>query len=462
MATMPVEEGFYITSPFGQRSGEYAGMHWGTDFGHDGGSGGYPIFATKDGTVQYAGPASGFGQWVTIDHPSENGGGYSVYGHVIPEVSPGQPVREGQRIGRINPDPNSNGGVAPHLHYEFHRYTWAQPGGDRLDPLATVLNGAVWPGQTPAPREEERMGTIFGVDVSEHQDGMSLVQAKNEGIDFCIVRTTDGTYRDRCYRSHVDDARQAGMVLAAYHYLRNPSEGTSIRQQVDASLDVMGGDHRLPMWLDCETDAGLHPDHIRECKRLFEEAGIRVVGVYSYIPWWEGRVVGGEPDTHEFGAVWLAAYGQNPTGPPRAIYPGDQADKWNYPLGNQLPAIWQYGSAGLVAGREVDINAFRGSVEQLQALFYSGTVPQGGNTMSLFGHEQVAALNDAKIAAQEANQKLDHLISLMEYVAGQLGPWPQLGQNSKGENLTLVDGVAAARRDIANIQQQIQIILKGK
>ena len=50
----------------------------------------------------------------------------------------------------------------------------------------------------------------------------------------------------------------------------------------------------------------------------------------------------------------------------------------------------------------------------------------------------------------------------MEYVAGQLGPWPQLGQNSKGENLTLVDGVAAARRDIANIQQQIQIILKGK
>ena len=82
--------------------------------------------------------------------------------------------------------------------------------------------------------------------------------------------------------------------------------------------------------------------------------------------------------------------------------------------------------------------------------------------MSLFGHEQVAALNDAKVAAQEANRKLDHLIELMEYVAGQLGPWPQLGQNSKGENLTLVDGVAAARRDIANIQQQIQIILKGK
>lgn len=85
-----------------------------------------------------------------------------------------------------------------------------------------------------------------------------------------------------------------------------------------------------------------------------------------------------------------------------------------------------------------------------------------GGPVSLFGHEQVAALNDAKVAAQETNKKLDRLIQQVEYISGQLGPWPQLGQNSKGENLTLVDGVAAARRDIANIQQQIQIIMKGK
>ena len=306
------------------------------------------------------------------------------------------------------------------------------------------------------------MGTIFGVDVSEHQDGMSLVQAKNEGIDFCIVRTTDGTYKDHCYRSHVDDARQAGMVLAAYHYLRNPSEGTSIRQQVDASLEVMGGDHRLPMWLDCETDAGLHPDHIRECKRLFEEAGVRVLGIYATASWWESKVDGGEPPTQPLGAVWVAHYGQDLKGPPGALYAQRDKSVWGYPLGDQTPVIWQFGQRGVVNGYEVDVNAFRGSVEQLRALFYSGTVPQGGNTMSLFGHEQVAALNDAKIAAQEANRKLDRLTELMEYVAGQLGPWPQLGQNSKGENLTLVDGVAAARRDIANIQQQIQIILKGK
>lgn len=31
---------------------------------------------------------------------------------------------------------------------------------------------------------------------------------------------------------------------------------------------------------------------------------------------------------------------------------------------------------------------------------------------------------------------------LLEYIAAQLGPWPQLGQNAKGQNLTLVDWAA--------------------
>ena len=44
------------------------------------------------------------------------------------------------------------------------------------------------------------MTVRFGIDVSEHQDGLSLVRAATEGIEFAIVRTTDGTYCDRTYR----------------------------------------------------------------------------------------------------------------------------------------------------------------------------------------------------------------------------------------------------------------------
>lgn len=144
---MPVERGFYLTDGFGYQAWR-GGTHWGNDYGRDGGSGGFPIFAAQAGTVTAAGPASGFGQWVNVDHPTEAGGGLTVYGHIIPEVRLGQQVQAGERIGRINTDRNTNGGVAPHLHFEVHRYVWSQPGPNRLDPTPW-LDGALWPGEKP-------------------------------------------------------------------------------------------------------------------------------------------------------------------------------------------------------------------------------------------------------------------------------------------------------------------------
>lgn len=151
MVTMPVDKGFVVTSGYGPRAG---GFHYGIDFGLAGGSGDRPIYAVKDGTVTRAGSASGFGRWVTVDHPASNGGGETIYGHVVPEVTAGQSVKEGQRIGRIDPNQSTNGGVAPHLHLEWHRFSWVAPGPDRLDPL-TKLAGAKWPGATTVPKEDK-------------------------------------------------------------------------------------------------------------------------------------------------------------------------------------------------------------------------------------------------------------------------------------------------------------------
>ena len=282
-------------------------------------------------------------------------------------------MREGQRIGRINPDSSTNGGVPPHLHHEFHRYGWAQPGPDRFNPMTTVLRDEKWPG-TSSPTVAPG-GTIFGVDVSGHQDGMSLKRSADEGMKFAIILTTDGTYRDRCYRSHIEDAKASGLVTAAYHYLRNPAEGTTVRQQVDAALSVMGAQKR-PVWIDVETSLDLHVNHIRECKRLFEAAGVRVIGAFSYVPYWEGMISPREPDSAEFGAFWVAAYGANRTGPPSTIYPGDSHAQWTCPLGNQKPILWQFGSKAQVAGFTVDINAFRGTTDQLRALFYGASTPK--------------------------------------------------------------------------------------
>lgn len=233
--------------------------------------------------------------------------------------------------------------------------------------------------------------TIFGIDISEHQDGLSLKRARAEGIEFVIVRTTDGTYKDRCYASHVEDAEAAGMLISAYHYLRAPKEGTTIPQQVEASIQVMGA-KRYPIWIDVESPAGLTGEDVRACKREFEARGVQVIGVYTYVPYWE-NMPGGEPNMTGLGALWVAAYGRNPTGRPSTIYPGDGASQWDYQLGDCKPLLWQYGSRGQVAAYEVDVNAYRGTREELARLF-QGTQERTQTVDVILGYDRAHVKQD--------------------------------------------------------------------
>lgn len=461
MTTMPVPKGFIVTSGFGPRAGGY---HWGTDFGKEGGSGGQPIYAVRDGLVTRAGNASGFGKWITLDVDAEHGGGLYVYGHIIPEVTVGQRVIEGQRIGHINPDSNTNGGVAPHLHFEHHRYVWSQPGPDRLDPMQNVLAGARWKGE---PTKAKNMSTIFGVDVSEHQDGMSLKQAKREGMDFAIIRLCDGTHVDRVFRSHLADAEQAGMLTSTYWYLRAPSEGTSIAQQVDVIDRQMGGRRDLPVWIDVESVDNRFPpsdprhyllrgEDVWEAKRELERRGYHVPGVYTGRWYWE-RMPGGEPSMDGLGYLWVSSYGRNLTGAPRALYDGDGGDAhpgWSYPLGNRKPDILQYGSNAHVAGRIVDINAFRGTREQLAAIFNGGAQLQ--EELDMNAVERIKAFISGYLGPQ-----IDALQDVWTQLRGPKGKgWQQLGQDSQGRNLTLVDAVASIRHQLVEIEKKVDNLSK--
>lgn len=454
MVTHPMKQGTYqVSSGYGPRWGSF---HAGLDFAAPIGT---PIYAAADGVVvegkeRYN--VSGFGSWIWLDCQDSVGKDF-IYGHVKHDgilVKAGDRVRAGQQIGVVGNEGQSTG---PHCHFEV----WGSPGrlgGAHQDP-APYLAGAAQPGEAVARPVGKQGGTLHGVDLSEHQDGMSLKRAASEGIDFAIIRTTDGTYKDRCYRSHLEDAESAGLVTAAYHYLRNPSEGTTVAQQVQASLEVMG-DKKRPVWIDVETPAGLHVDHIRQCKQEFERHGVRVIGAYSYVPYWEGRISPHEPDSHEFGAFWVAAYGQNRTGSPRAIYPGDRHQQWDYPLGNQKPAMWQYGSNAQVAGYTVDINAYRGSRAELSALFTGRPAPNEEPSEEEMNklYRQITAFISGYLGPQ-----IDAIQEIWRQLRGPGGKgWPQLGQNERGQNLTLVDAVAAVRQQLTQIQADLDELKRRK
>jgi murein DD-endopeptidase MepM/ murein hydrolase activator NlpD len=97
-----------FTSGFGMRWGT---THYGVDIANRIGT---PILAVADGTVIEAGPASGFGLWVRIQHAD---GTVSVYGHVDSfSVHEGQQVKAGEQIARMG---NRGYSTGPHLHFEI-------------------------------------------------------------------------------------------------------------------------------------------------------------------------------------------------------------------------------------------------------------------------------------------------------------------------------------------------------
>jgi murein DD-endopeptidase MepM/ murein hydrolase activator NlpD len=148
-----------ITSPFGPRGG---GFHTGCDMAFQGDTVNRPVYACAGGTVQYAGEAQGYGGpdpagWLVIDHPGEDGGGCTEYGHIVREVDAGQRVEAGQRIAHINGDPNTNGStpdyqMAPHLHLAVMPAAY-DPNG-KIDPVAW-LEGARDPASLPEPGDTE-------------------------------------------------------------------------------------------------------------------------------------------------------------------------------------------------------------------------------------------------------------------------------------------------------------------
>jgi murein DD-endopeptidase MepM/ murein hydrolase activator NlpD len=100
-------------------------FHYGIDLA---GPLGTPIYAAGDGVVLRAGPASGFGNWVVIQHTD---GDVTIYGHMrYFFVHAGQAVTAGQEIAVVGAEGDATG---PHLHFGVMQGRFQGP---YVDPVA--------------------------------------------------------------------------------------------------------------------------------------------------------------------------------------------------------------------------------------------------------------------------------------------------------------------------------------
>lgn len=132
----PVPLSFNSTSDF--QSAERPN-HKGVDLSASGANG-KPIFAARDGKVVAAGRASGFGNWIVIEHDVNGKKVSTVYGHMYDNgvfVKAGDTVKAGQRIGLVGNNGDSSG---PHLHFEVWDGSPIGGGGKPVNPAPMLYN----------------------------------------------------------------------------------------------------------------------------------------------------------------------------------------------------------------------------------------------------------------------------------------------------------------------------------
>jgi murein DD-endopeptidase MepM/ murein hydrolase activator NlpD len=136
-------------------------QHTGVDFAAPRGT---PVWATADGTVEFAGVRGGYGNAIEVRH---NSGITTLYGHLqgfAASVRKGTRVSQGQTIGFVGATGYATG---PHLHYEFklagiHQDPMrvALPKAEPLDPkyLSSFKSAAQLQGQQLALLRDAQFG----------------------------------------------------------------------------------------------------------------------------------------------------------------------------------------------------------------------------------------------------------------------------------------------------------------
>lgn len=240
-----------LTSPFGPRWGT---MHNGVDIATGPGA---PIYAFADGIVSQSGPASGFGQWIVIDHNIDGKHFATVYGHLFPEdllVKTGEQVRAGQQIAREG----YNGQVVPsgpggsHLHFEVRDGGLAgtpvdpQPwldkavnptaGGERTESVDAPTVG-LSPGKPLPP-----LPSSVGSEVNQQRDAIKVMRAVHQA--FPNVVTIGGWRPYDPFPDH-PSGRGIDVMIPAYSSTAGQDFGTQIKDWLYANRGELNIDYMI-------------------------------------------------------------------------------------------------------------------------------------------------------------------------------------------------------------------------
>lgn len=229
--------------------------------------------------------------------------------------------------------------------------------------------------------------TVYGIDSSDFdwaRGSFDVAAMARDGIAFLTAKATESTgIKHVHYGEALNRARAAGIeLLGAYHVVRS----TDVRAQVRHFLGYL--DEQTPWWARhpgffLQVDLELWPyDHVSPATGKAFVAELRR---------WTDKLVVLYASRGQYGdsldgidvPLWNANYGSNLVGPYRGLYPGDGSSRWA-PYSGRAPMLLQFGSQATIGTQPTcDINAFRGSYDQLKAIIE-------GDDMALANEERDA------------------------------------------------------------------------
>jgi GH25 family lysozyme M1 (1,4-beta-N-acetylmuramidase) len=249
---------------------------------------------------------------------------------------------------------------------------------------------------------------IFGVDVHPaYQEGFNFDAALARGYKFAFLKTSEGPYRDGTvlslptFQQLANQAKASGILTGYYHYLVQGHATDSVssgRMQADHFLrrvsNAGGIDGRL-LAVDFEPygEPGGQYYYLTPTNAVLESfleslrkrVGEHPIVLYAGPGFWNG---GTEPsgsfDRYGADVAWTAQYLDTDIHVHPQVYYQNNKDwdggpnfdpPWDKPWGDVQPWFWQFTCAGRVAGMNIDVNAYRGTEEQLRALVAGRMLP---------------------------------------------------------------------------------------
>jgi GH25 family lysozyme M1 (1,4-beta-N-acetylmuramidase) len=228
------------------------------------------------------------------------------------------------------------------------------------------------PSPKPRPKPQPAETRLRGFDVSDVRGDVDFAKAGASGIEFAIVRVSDGDVRDTRYGpGRITALRESGLAWFPYYFGRVASQVNNQRSgTAEAAMAIKfaraGGWGRkgdLPLAYDFETPNGQPAEKCARHLLQFVDAYRKDRGhhpiIYTGPSFWTAilpHLTAAQCDRVRCCPLWIAHWGVRDPG---SLHPW--GDDW---------MLWQYSSHGTVTGvpSKCDVDYFRGNTGDFRSL----------------------------------------------------------------------------------------------